>query len=349
MINRNISIGGIPVGKGSKPIIIAEVAQSHDGSLGTAHAYIDAIADTGADIVKFQAHIASEESTLDEPFRVKFSYQDKTRYDYWKRMQFSEEQWKELVEHARKRGLIFLCSAFSVKAVEMLLRLGIPAWKVGSGEVNTPDLLEAMIKTKLPVLLSTGMSSYKEIEKVTEILNKKDTPFALFQCTSRYPAPLEEVGLNVIDEMRLRFGCPVGLSDHSGSVFPSLAALVGGADMIEVHVVFDKRVFGPDVAASISIDELVFIVKARDAFDTMNNHPVDKDSLAGSVANTKLLFSKSLAPVKALKAGTVLEREMITLKKPGTGIPFSELNNIIGQSLKRDVFPDRLLKWEEIV
>tara|TARA_B100001964_G_scaffold58352_1_gene66157 strand:- start:1321 stop:2370 length:1050 start_codon:yes stop_codon:yes gene_type:complete len=349
MINRSISIGGIQVGKGSKPIIIAEVAQSHDGSLGTAHAYIDAIADTGVDIVKFQAHIASEESTMDEGFRVEFSCQDKTRYDYWKRMQFSGEQWKGLVEHAHKRGLVFLCSVFSVKAVEMLLRLGIPAWKVGSGDFSTPDLLDAMIKTKLPVLLSTGMSSYNEIEEVTEILNKKDTPFALFQCTSRYPAPLEEVGLNVIDEMRLRFGCPVGLSDHSGSVFPSLAALVGGADMIEVHVVFDKRVFGPDVAASISIDELVFIVKARDAFDTMNNHPVDKDSLAGSVANTKLLFSKSLAPVKALKAGTVLEREMITLKKPGTGIPFSELNNIIGQSLKRDVFPDRLLKWEEIV
>ena len=348
MINRNISIGGIPVGKGSKPIIIAEVAQSHDGSLGTAYAYIDAIADTGADIVKFQAHIASEESTLDEPFRVKFSYQDKTRYDYWKRMQFSEEQWKELVEHARKRGLIFLCSAFSVKAVEMLLRLGIPAWKVGSGEVNTPDLLEAMIKTKLPVLLSTGMSSYKEIEKVTEILNKKDTPFALFQCTSRYPAPLEEVGLNVIDEMRIRFGCPVGLSDHSGNVFPGLSAMARGADMLEVHVVFDKRVFGPDVAASITIDELAMLVKARDAIYIMDSNPVEKDKSAAYLSDLKLLFSKSVSPSRMLNKGTLLERDMLMLKKPGSGIKPHELETLIGRRLKKDVSPEKLLRSDDI-
>jgi N-acetylneuraminate synthase len=342
------SIGKHIIG-GGNAFIIAEVAQAHDGSLGTAHAYVDAIAEAGADAVKFQTHIACEESTLDEPFRVKFSCQDKTRYDYWKRMEFSEEQWSELYEHARRRGLVFLSSPFSVKAVEILRKTDMPAWKVGSGEINTPDILDAIIDTKAPVLVSTGMSNFEEIDKITKILQQRGMQFALFQCTSRYPAPLEEVGLNVIDEMRMRFDCPVGLSDHSGSVFPSLAALIRGADMIEVHVVIDKRLFGPDVAASISIDELSFVAKARDAFYAMNNNPVDKDAFAGRVADTKLLFSKSMAPVKALKAGTILEKEMVTLKKPGTGIQFSELYNIIGRSLKRDVFPEKLLKWDDIV
>ena len=349
MSNNSFHIGERLIGHEKAPFVIAEVAQAHEGSLGTAHAYIDAIAEAGADAVKFQTHIAEEESTLDEPFRVKFSYQDKTRYDYWKRMEFTKIQWKELFEHASERGLVCLSSPFSVKAVEMLNEIGVPAWKVGSGEINTKDMLDAIVGTGLPVLISTGMSSYREIEEITSFIRRKGTAFALFQCSTRYPASFKEVGLNVIDELRQRFRCLVGLSDHTGSPFPSLAALARGADMIEVHVVINKRLFGPDVVASISIGELAMIVKARDAFHTMNNHTVDKDVFAKSVADTKLLFSKSIAPVKALKAGTVLKREMVTLKKPGTGIPFSELNNIIGRSLKREVFPERLLKWDDIV
>jgi len=348
MCNNSFYIGERLIGHEKAPFIIAEVAQAHDGSLGTAHAYIDAIAETGADAVKFQTHIAEEESTLDEPFRVKFSYQDKTRYEYWKRMEFTKEQWKELFEHATERDLFFLSSPFSVKAVEMLNEIGVPAWKVGSGEINTKDMLDAIVGTGLPVLISTGMSSYREIEETTSFVRKKGIAFALFQCSTRYPASFREVGLNVIDELRQRFRCIVGLSDHTGSIFPSLAALARGADMIEVHVVINKRLFGPDVAASISIDELALIVKARDAFYTLNNHTVDKDVFAESVANTKLIFSKSLAPLKYLKAGTVLEREMITLKKPGTGIPLAELNNLVGRSLKREVSPKRLLKWGDI-
>ena len=121
--------------KGNEPYIIAEVSQNHDGSLGQAHAFIDAVAITGADAIKFQTHIAEAESTIYEPFRVKFSYEDDTRYDYWKRMEFTESQWKELYEHARNKGLDFLSSPFSVEALEMLDRIGVEAWKFGAGEV----------------------------------------------------------------------------------------------------------------------------------------------------------------------------------------------------------------------
>jgi N-acetylneuraminate synthase len=313
-----------------------------------AHAYIDAVAETGADAVKFQTHIASEESTLDEPFRAPFSFEDKTRYDYWKRMEFTEEQWAGLARHAKERGLIFLSSPFSVKAVKILEHIGMPAWKVGSGEVNSRELLEAMAENGSPVLLSTGMSDFKGIQLCVDRIKEKKLPFAMLQCTSKYPTPLEEVGLNVIEEIRSRFGCPVGLSDHSGSIFPGLAAMAHSADLLEVHVTFDRRMFGPDVVASVSLDELRLLVEARQAFQTMFYNPVDKDKMAESLSTTRSLFTKSLAPKRALPAGTELQAEMLTLKKPGTGIQMTELKTIVGRRLIRDVTSKKLLSWDDM-
>ena len=153
-----------PVGGSNPCLIIGEVAQAHDGSLGLAHAFIDAIANAGADAVKFQTHIANAESSTREPFRVKFSQQDATRYDYWKRMEFTEEQWRGLADHAHQRGLLFLSSPFSEEAVEMLNQIGMPAWKIASGEVKNPILMERILQTGKPLLLSTGMSSLSEVD-----------------------------------------------------------------------------------------------------------------------------------------------------------------------------------------
>jgi N,N'-diacetyllegionaminate synthase len=126
-------------------LIIGEVALTHDGSLGLAHAFVDAIAAAGADAVKFQTHIAAAESTPSEPFRVKFSRQDETRYDYWKRMEFTEEQWRGLAHHARDRGIVFLSSPFSVQAIELLDRIGMPLWKIASGETSNTMLLDRIL------------------------------------------------------------------------------------------------------------------------------------------------------------------------------------------------------------
>ena len=343
-----ITIEGRRIGPGSPCFLVAEVAQAHDGSLGAAHAYIDAAAEAGADAVKFQTHIAQAESTLDEQFRVQFSQQDKTRYDYWKRMEFSPEQWAGLAAHARERKLIFLSSAFSVAAIELLKKLGMAAWKVGSGEVTTRDLLDAMLATGRPILLSTGMSTYTEIAEVTGQIRQRGAEFALFQCTTRYPVSLDEVGLNVMAELRKRFNCPTGLSDHSGTVYPALAAMAQGADMIEVHIVFDKRMFGPDTPASLTIEEFRQVAKARDAFAQMLAHPVDKDRIAGDLAQTRALFGKSVALARSLPAGTVLARDMLTVKKPGTGIPAAEIDSLVGRRLKRDADAQRLLSRDDI-
>ena len=347
-MSASIDIADRAVGGGAPGFLIAEVGQAHDGSLGLAHAFIDAAAETGADAIKFQTHIADAESTLDEAFRVKFSKQDATRFDYWRRMEFTSEQWSGLATHAAERGLVFLSTPFSLAAVELLHKLGMPAWKIGSGEYRSTDLLTAMTATGKPVLLSTGMSRRDEIAEGVATIRDAGTDVALFQCTTKYPTPLTQVGLNVIDELRAEHGCPVGLSDHSGQPFPALAALARGADMVEVHVIFDKGMFGPDVPASLTFEEFRLVAQARDAFAEMTAHPVDKDALADELTQMRALFTKSAAPTRALTAGTVLDADMLCAKKPGSGIPATEIPDLIGRRLARDVSPDRLLRPEDL-
>ncbi|MCP5463718.1 MAG: N-acetylneuraminate synthase family protein [Deltaproteobacteria bacterium] len=345
---KNFKIANKTVGAGCKPFVIAEVSQTHDGSLGLAHAFIDASAEAGADAVKFQTHIAEAESTPGEPFRVNFSYEDKTRYDYWKRMEFTPEQWQGLAQHAKEKGIIFLSSAFSLEAVTLLDHLEMPAWKIGSGEVNNPLLLQAMTDTKKPILLSTGMSPWSEIEQAVQRIQETSCPIGLFQCTSKYPTSLKEVGLNVLQQFRDQYTFPIGLSDHSGSIFPSLAAMAQGANMIEVHVTFHKKMFGPDVPVSLNFEELKVLCDGANALQTMQENPVDKNQMADSLAEMRRLFNKSVALRRALSAGDKIARADLTTKKPGNGIPATDLEKCVGKQLKTDVGVDRVLTWDDL-
>lgn len=325
------------VGAGAPILIVGEVAQAHDGSLGTAHAFIDAIADAGANAVKFQTHIAAAESSALESFRVKFSQQDTTRYDYWKRMEFTPEGWSGLAEHARQRGLIFLSSPFSEEAVDLLDRIGMPAWKIASGEVTNPLLLERIAATKKPVLLSSGMSTIAEIDAVVQQIQRLELPLLVFQCTSKYPSEPKDVGLNMLDFFRQRYGTPVGLSDHSGKIFPGLAAAALGVDMIEVHVTLSRQMFGPDVIVSLTPAELRQLVEGARFIQTALAHPIAKDERAASMSEMRGLFSKSLVARWNLKLGQILKREDITTRKPGTGIPAAHVTQYLGRTLRRDV------------
>jgi N-acetylneuraminate synthase len=321
-------------------MIIGEVAQAHDGSLGTAHAFIDAIADVGADAVKFQTHIAEAESTLDEPWRVKFSPQDDTRYQYWKRMEFTPEQWQGLKTHAEERSLLFLSSPFSNEALELLIRIGIPAWKVASGEISNIPLLDRMTDTGLPVLLSSGMSPLTEIDSAVEHLKERQLPFAVMQCTSAYPCPPEKVGLNVIPLFAERYDCAVGLSDHSGTIYPSLASAALGVAVLEVHVTLSRNSFGPDVSASVTTEELRQLVEGVRFIEKMKANQVDKDLVGEEMADMRSLFTKSLIAKQDLRAGSVLSEADLAIRKPGTGIPPNRLSEFIGRRLRRAVKKD---------
>ena len=332
----------------NKCYIIAEIAQAHDGSLGLAHAYIDAVADAGVDAVKFQTHIAKAESTLDEPWRVKFSSQDKSRYDYWKRMEFSIEQWLELANHSRSRGLDFLSSPFSVEAAIILEKIGVKQWKIGSGEIYNPILLEYLLETQLPVLFSSGMSSISDLDNVINQAIKKSIPFGIFQCSSSYPTPPELWGLEVLSSFRERYNCPVGLSDHSGDIYAGLAAAALGADFIEVHVTFDKHMFGPDVSSSVTVSELKQLVKGSHSIRLALNNKDDKDALVSSTSSLKKTFGRSLALVSKLPSGTKISTKDLTLKKPGSGIPYNDIDQVIGRYLNVDKDGSRLLTWDDL-
>ena len=331
----------------NKCFIIAEVGQAHDGSLGTAHAYIDAIAEAGADAVKFQTHIASAESTYDEPWRVKFSYQDESRYDYWRRMEFSPEQWSGLAQHAKERGLEFISSPFSLEAIKILINLKVKRWKIASGEIYNPELLEALWKTRLPMLFSSGMSSLSELDCVVEKTKKLDIPFGIFQCSSSYPTPPALWGLGVLKKLKQKYSCPVGLSDHSGKTYAALAAAALGADMIEVHVVFSKECFGPDVSSSLTMPELKQLVEGTSMIQTSLNEGEDKDIIVSPTRNLKDSFGRSVALKIPLPAGTTIEEKHLSLKKPSGGISPDKISSIIGKRLKFKKSEKFLLKWDD--
>lgn len=324
-------------------IIIAEVAQSHDGSLGQAHAFIDAAVAAGADVIKFQTHIAAAESTPAEPWRVKFSKQDDARYDYWKRMEFTPAQWKGLKDHADESGIKFISSPFSMEAVTMLSEIGVWAWKIASGELTNKPMFEAMAATEIPFILSSGMSNWEEIDECVEMIQAKNADLTLLQCTSMYPTPAEKMGLNVMQKMRERYGCKVGLSDHSGTIYAGLAAAALRADMIEVHITLSKHMFGPDVPVSLDPGELKQLVDGVRFIERMNNSPVDKDAVAQELQPMRKLFNKSIVAATDIAAGTVLTEAHIAYKKPGTGMPPTALNSLLGKTTKQPIAADTLL------
>jgi N,N'-diacetyllegionaminate synthase len=329
-------------------MIIGEVAQTHDGSLGLAHAFVDAIANAGADAVKFQTHIAAAESTPSEPWRVKFSPQDASRFDYWKRMEFTEDQWRGLKKHAEERGLKFLSSPFSIEAVDLLTRIGVAAWKVASGEINNTLLFERMAATGLPILLSTGMSPLNEIDTAVLRAKERSLPTTVMQCTSAYPCPPEKIGLNLLSFFRERYDCQIGLSDHSGTIYAGLAAATLGIDVLEVHVTLSRDMFGPDVPASITTNELRQLNEGIRFIERMNTHPIDKDMLFSEMKPVRELFTKSVVARCNLAAGTILTEQDLALKKPGTGIPSERLPDLIGRTLRHSVKADQILQETDV-
>lgn len=328
-------------------LIVAEVAQAHDGSLGTAHAFIDAAADAGADAVKFQTHLAEAESTPAEPWRVRFSSQDATRYDYWRRMEFSADHWRELREHAAKVGLIFSSSPFSTDAVALLDEIDVDFFKVASGEVTNFPMLNAIAETGRPVVLSTGMSPWGEIDAAVDRLRER-VPLAVVQCTSEYPCPPERVGLNVIEELRQRYHLPVGLSDHSGTIYPGLAAATAPIAVLEVHLTLSRRMFGPDVPASVTTEELATLVEGVRFIERAVANPVQKDRLVDGFAQLRDSFMRSPVTIRALGAGHYLTDGDITLKKPGTGLPPDSLPQLVGRRLARALPADHQLSPDDL-
>ncbi|MEP6260712.1 MAG: N-acetylneuraminate synthase family protein [Gillisia sp.] len=328
--------------------IIAEVGQAHDGSVERALSYIDALAKTGVDAVKFQAHIAEAESSEFEPFRVKFSTRDKTRFDYWKRMEFSFEQWLELKAHCEEAGIEFMASPFSNAAVDLLEKLKVKRYKIGSGEITNSLLLEKIAKTGKPVILSSGMSSFEELDKAVEFLKEKGVQHSILQCTTAYPTTPENYGLNVISELKERYKVPVGYSDHSAKIETCIAATALGAEMLEFHVVFSRKSLGPDASSSLEIDEIAKLITAVKNIKKAMDNPVDKYDNS-KFTDLKNIFEKSLAVNKDLPPGHILSFDDLEAKKPkGYGLDANRFREVINKPLKRNMEQWEFLNYKDL-
>lgn len=328
-------------------LIIAEIGQAHEGSLGLALSYIDALSEAGVDAVKFQVHIAAAESSIHEPFRIKFSQQDRTRFDYWHRMEFNLEQWRILKERCDKRGVEFLASPFSNAAVDLLEKLDIKRYKIGSGEVNNLLLLEKIALTGKPVILSSGMSSFEELDVTTSFLKEKSISYSILQCTTTYPTKPETYGLNVLKELKERYEVPVGYSDHSAKIETCIAAVALGAEIVEFHAVFSRKSFGPDSSSSLEIHEINQLVDSIRNIEKATIHPVDKSD-SSKFLDVKNIFEKSLSVNKELKKGHVLKFEDLEAKKPkGFGILASNFNEVIGQRINRNLDKWNFLNYSD--
>ena len=319
------------------PYLIAEIGQAHEGSLGMLYAYIDAVARTGVNAIKFQTHIAQAESSEHEPFRVQFSQQDNSRYDYWERMSFTKKQWIDIGNYCKEKGLDFISSPFSNAAVDVLESAGVDVYKIGSGEVTNHLLLEKVAQTGKPVILSSGMSSFDELDASVRLLQNRGVDPGILQCTTAYPTKPEQYGLNVIRELQKRYELPVGFSDHSGTTAAGIAAISLGASILEFHVVFHKAMFGPDVPASITLEETQELVRGCHAVALALRHPIDKTDHS-AFKDVKSIFEKSLAVNKDLKKGHRIRFEDLEAKKPkGYGIDAGAFDQVIGKKLGQEV------------
>lgn len=327
-MRQRITIGRQTIEEGRPALLVAEIAQEHQGSYAMAHAMIVAAAQSGANAVKFQCHIAAAESTQDEAWRERPRWaQDENRYAYWKRMEFTGDQWEGLAAHAESLSLIFIVSPFSTEAVDLTSRF-VNAWKVASGELvslspaqaQENPLFRKLVKTGKPILLSTGMSTEAEIWAAVQAMKQKwhapehvtgggiiipnheahilSAPYALLHCTSMYPTPARATALNLLTDLQASFDCQIGISDHSGTIWPAVAAAALGATIIELHVTFDKRAGGPDSFSAVTFNEFSQMVDGV-RFVEAAGRPVDRNERAESMSSIRALFGerwKRVAP-----------------------------------------------------
>jgi N-acetylneuraminate synthase len=323
--------------------VIAEAGMNHDGSLGNAIRLAEVAADCGADAVKYQMHDAPAETTRDAPSPPYFQHE--TRYEYFTRTAFTDEQWRVLKETCDAFEIEFLCSVFSLEALQRLEAIGVERYKIGSGEVTNLDLVRAAAATGKQVLLSSGMSTWAELGAAVEAAGENVT---ILQCTSEYPTPPEHVGLNVLDELRVRYGKPVGYSDHTLGPYAVFAAVTLGAAVVEKHFTLSRDAYGPDASLALEPSELEDLVEGVREIETILAHPVDKDAEAEALAEMKRIFEKSVVSVVDIPAQATIERDMVAAKKPGTGIPAARIDEVVGRTARVDI-PNDTVVTEELL
>lgn len=343
---KNIKIKDTSIGNEHPCFIIAEAGVNHNGSLNIAKKLVDAAKEVGADAVKFQTFKTDSIVTKSAP---KAEYQEKfsnasSQYDMIKKLELSRDEFTELSDYAKEKGIIFLSSPFDEESVDLLDEIGVPAFKLGSGEITNLPLIEYIINKGKPLILSTGMASLCEIEEAITIIKDKPIDLILMYCVTNYPASVDEVDLNVMKTLQNTFKFPVGFSDHTMGIELAIASVALGAGVIEKHFTLDRNLEGPDHKASLEPREFKIMVDSIRNVEKGMGNGIKK--LTPDELSIKKMARKSIMAGRDIEKGEILKKDMLTIKRPETGIYPKYIDLIIGRKVNKPVMKDEPIKWD---
>ncbi len=339
-----IEINGRKIGNGYSPYVMAEGCDNHMGSVSTAKEMVLRAKLAGADCIKFQHHIPDEEMLPDVPMSDNFNM---PLYDFLKLYALKLEDHIELKKYCDEVGITYLCTPFSYKAAQELEDAGIAyAFKIGSGEMTDTPTLKKIAKFGKPMIISTGMCTFEEIDRTYEAMKNLKVPLAFTNCLSEYPPVYEDINLGVIKEMKKRYpGTVIGHSDHTPDLYTCYAAVSLGASIIEKHVILDKTTPGPDQSVSIDFMDLRNLVDGcKKVYKSLGREKKVRDK----EKKIREWAFRSIVSTCEINAGTVITQDMIWSKRPGTGIPSWKMDSVIGKRVNKNIKKNSIIKYEDL-
>ena len=327
--------------------IIAEIGVNHNGSVDLAKKMIKSASICGVDAVKFQTFV-SEDLVTDNAKTAKYqenNTNENSQLEMLKKLELSFEDFHELKMYSEDCGVIFLSSPFDFKSVDLLEKLNISLYKLGSGELTNLELIDYVLKTNKPLILSTGMATLDEIKETYNHIKNKDN-LVILHCITGYPTSFEEANLNFIKTLQNELNVPIGFSDHSPGIELPIAAVALGACVVEKHFTLDKTLEGPDHKASLNTDEFKAMVSAIRNVEVAMGDGVRRFSK--NEKEIKQVARKSIVLNEYVKKGSVLKREMLSIKRPGTGISPKYIDDVVGKTAIVDLIINHVLKWDDI-
>jgi N,N'-diacetyllegionaminate synthase len=341
-------IGGRQIGSGAPCFVIAEAGANHNRDLDLAKALIDAAAEAGADAVKFQTYTGADLYSSRTP-QFEYLKDDRPIQEILDAAALPREWQPELAEHARRRGILWFSAPFDHAAVDSLAEIGVPAIKIASFELVDLPLIRRAAGTGIPLIISTGMATYGEIDDALgAVAEAGGEHVALLRCASLYPSPPEIINLRAMATLRSAFGVPVGLSDHTTGISVAAGGAALGMELIEKHFTLDRAMRGPDHAFAIEPDELAAMVRSiREVESALGNGRLE----GPSELERKEMYTnarRSVIAARDIPAGTVISPDMLTVKRPGYGIPPKHLDVVVGRTARVDIPFDEVVTWEMV-
>lgn len=346
MSKNYIQIGNRRIGEDYPPLVIVEIGINHEGSLKTAFEMVDAAYKAGAEVIKHQTHVVEDEMSKAAKHVIPGNT-DVSIYDVMKRCALNEEDEIKLKEYVESKGMIFISTPFSRAAAERLERMGVQAYKIGSGECNNYPLIELIASFGKPIILSTGMNDIESIRKSVSIIEKYGVKYSLLHCTNIYPTPAHLVRLGGMLELQKEFpNAIIGLSDHTINNNACLAATALGASVLERHFTDSKDRKGPDIICSMDPDELTELIEGSKEIQQMRGGR--KEAAKEEQVTIDFAFA-TVVTIKQLKKGDILTTENIWVKRPGTGeIKAEYYQSLLGKMINKDIQEDEHLSWSDI-